>query len=258
MEYKYTEVSGKKYIEVDEKGNPVVIGDDEKEFGLDAIHLLKKVPDLQAEAKKHREAKEDVESKLKSYADIDPAKAKDALEKLKTIDLNKMVSAGKLDEIRAEVTQAFKDKMQNAETAYQERLAELENLSKQKEADIRRLTVGSKFASSSFIKDKTTFPTPAAAEAMFGSAFDVVKDDSGNIVTVAKMNGKEIISRSKPPNYADFDEAVQILIDNHPDRDLFIKPSQNAGSGNQRKIRMSTEDFMKLSPVEMAKIALQT
>jgi hypothetical protein len=49
MEYKLDE-SGT-HIMMDEQGLPIVVTDDDKEFGLDAMDLYTKIPGLQTEAK---------------------------------------------------------------------------------------------------------------------------------------------------------------------------------------------------------------
>jgi hypothetical protein len=52
MKYKMDETE--KFILMDDQGLPVVIADDDKEFGLDGIDLYSKIPTLQNEAKAGR------------------------------------------------------------------------------------------------------------------------------------------------------------------------------------------------------------
>ena len=115
-QYKYQELNGKKLIVTDDAGLPLVVNDDGNEVPLDGIHLLDKIPVLQAEAKKHREAKEAAETALKSYEGLDPEKAREAVRKISDIDLTKLIDKGKVEEVRAEVKASYEAKLKEVMT----------------------------------------------------------------------------------------------------------------------------------------------
>ena len=74
------------HIETSEDGHPLVFDDqdeDQKEFALDAIHLYSKVPTLQGESKKYREANEQLKSKLSMFGEVEP---EEIAEKLQTLE----------------------------------------------------------------------------------------------------------------------------------------------------------------------------
>lgn len=95
MKLKTVEINGKQYAEIDTAGLPVYVHDDGKEIGFDAPLAIKKITELNGEAKNHRLAKEAAEEKLAKFAAIeDPKKAIEALEMLLKIDQKKLIDAG--------------------------------------------------------------------------------------------------------------------------------------------------------------------
>ena len=138
--YKVVELNGMKYIEMDEKGYPIVI-DGNSEFGIDGIHLLEKIPDLQAEAKDHRVKKEEALKKLseyeKKYDGIDPEEARSAIEFKKDIDLSKYVDKGQVDVIKAEITKVYEEKINKASEDYENTINALSGDLKSKEDKLK-------------------------------------------------------------------------------------------------------------------------
>ncbi len=71
MKLKTVEINGKQYAEIDTAGLPVYVHDDGKEIGFDAPLAIKKITELNGEAKNHRLAKEAAEEKLAKFAAIE-------------------------------------------------------------------------------------------------------------------------------------------------------------------------------------------
>ena len=100
-------------LKLDENGNavlqdgkPVYVHDDGKEIGFDAAQAVGKISSRNGEAKSHREAKEAAEAGLAKFAKIgDPAKALEALEMMTKIDQKKLIDAGAVDQVKADVRQ---------------------------------------------------------------------------------------------------------------------------------------------------------
>lgn len=115
MKLKTVEVNGKSYAEVDASGLPVYVHDDGKEIGFDAAQAVGKISALNGEAKSHREAKEAVEANLAKFSGIaDPAKALEALEMMTKIDQKKLIDAGAVDQVKAEITKSFQAQLDEA------------------------------------------------------------------------------------------------------------------------------------------------
>ena len=79
-----TDASGNAVLQ---DGKPVYVAEDGKELALDAADLYGQVKRLTGENRDHRKAKEDAETKLAQYADIDdPKAAREALETVKSLE----------------------------------------------------------------------------------------------------------------------------------------------------------------------------
>lgn len=115
MKLKTVEVNGKSYAEVDSSGLPVYVHDDGQEVGFDAVQAVGKISSLNGEAKSHREAKEAAEASLAKFAKIgDPAKALEALEMMTKIDQKKLIDAGAVDQVKADITKSFQAQLDEA------------------------------------------------------------------------------------------------------------------------------------------------
>lgn len=208
-------------LKLDDKGNvvvqdgkPVYVHDDGKEIPFDAPATVAKIGALNGEAKTYRERAEAAEGKLKGFDGIeDPAKALEALKTLKNLDDKKLVDAGKVDEIKAEVTKVYEGK-----------LAELQKVIEGKDGHIYKLEVSNRFKSSPFM-EKLILP-PDIAEATFGQNFKI---EDGKVV--GYINGNKIYSRKTAGELADFDEAFEAIIDAYPMKDRILKSSSQSGTG---------------------------
>lgn len=185
MKLKTVEVNGKHYAEVDANGLPVYVHDDGKEIGFDAAQAVSKISALNGEAKSHREAKEAVETKLAAFSGIeDPKKALEAIEMMTKIDQKKLIDAGAVDQVKAEITKSF-----------QAQLDEANNKSKTLEGQLYDSMIGGSFTGSKFITDKIAIPADLL-QARFGQSFKV---EEGKVVAY-DGTGNKIYSRSKPGN----------------------------------------------------------
>ena len=141
MKLKTVEVNGKSYAEVDANGLPVYVHDDGKEIGFDAVQAVGKISSLNGEAKSHREAKEAAEASLAKFAKIgDPAKALEALDMMTKIDQKKLIDAGAVDQVKADITKSF-----------QAQLDEANNKNKTLESQLYDSMIGGSFTGSKFI-----------------------------------------------------------------------------------------------------------
>ncbi|OUD18440.1 hypothetical protein BVA22_03135 [Escherichia coli M4] len=183
MKLKTVEINGKQYAEIDTAGLPVYVHDDGKEIGFDAPLATKKITELNGEAKNHRLAKEAAEEKLAKFAAIeDPKKAIEALEMLSKIDQKKLLDAGQVDQVKAEITKNF-----------QQQLDEEKQRSQMLEKQLYDSMIGGSFAGSKYIADKIAIPADLL-QARFGQAFKV---EEGRIVAY-DASGNKIYSRAKP------------------------------------------------------------
>ena len=218
MKLKTTQIDGKTYAEIDNSGFPVYLHDDGKEIGFDADQAFQKINSLSAEAKTHRLAKEQAETSLKAFEGIeDPAAAKKALETLKNFDDKKLVDAGEVEKVKAEAIKAVEDK-------YAPIVQERDAFQSQLHSEL----IGGGFARSKFIQDNIAVPVDMI-QATFGQSFKI---EEGKVVAYG-ADGQKIYSRARPGEVANFDEALETLVDGYQHKDSILKGGQGSGGGFQ-------------------------
>lgn len=226
-------------------GKPVYVSDDGKEVAFDAPGTVATISRLNGEAKGHREAKEAAEKALKAFEGIEnPADALKAIETMKNLDAKKLIDAGEVDRVKAEISKAYDEKLTAAE-----KRAEAAATALNKEM------IGGSFARSKFIADKIAVPADLI-QSQFGSLFTL---EDGKIVA-KRPDGNPVYSKANPGNPAGFDEALEILIDEYPHKDHILKGTGNSGTGKQPggggdgkgDKTLSRSSFVALPPQEQA------
>ncbi|CSF84434.1 DUF6651 domain-containing protein [Shigella sonnei] len=225
MKLKTVEINGKQYAEIDTAGLPVYVHDDGKEIGFDAPLATKKITELNGEAKNHRLAKEAAEEKLAKFAAIE--------------DPKKAIEAGQVDQVKAEITKNF-----------QQQLDEEKQRSQMLEKQLYDSMIGGSFAGSKYIADKIAIPADLL-QARFGQAFKV---EEGRIVAY-DASGNKIYSRAKPGELAQFDEALEFLVENYPQKDYILKASGNNGGGSRPTQHDIGQKTMKRSAFDALDVA---
>lgn len=245
MKLKTVEIEGKQYAVVEE-GKPVYLEDDGKELAFDAPGTRATITRLNGEAKSHRERAEAAEKSLKGFEGIeDPGAAIKAMQTVANLDAKKLVDAGQVETVKEEAIKAVRAEY---EPIVQER--------DQLKSDLYNEIVGGNFARSKFAKEKTIVP-PHMLQKTYGDNFKV---EGGKVVPL-DANGKEIFSRSRPGEIADFDEALEIMISADPYKDHILKApassggDANGGGGEGGKKTYTREQYSKLSPADQAKVA---
>lgn len=241
MKLKTVEVNGQQYAALDTNGLPVYIHDDGKEIGFDAAQAVSTISARNAEAKSHREAKEAAEANLAKFSGIsDPTKALEALDMMTKIDQKKLIDAGAVDQVKAEITKSF-----------QAQLDEANDRSQKLESQLYDSMIGGSFSGSKFITDKIAIPADML-QARFGQSFKV---EDGKVVAY-DGTGNKIYSRAKPGELASFDEAMEFLVEQYPQKDHILKASGNQGTGSRTTQHQTGQKTMKrdafsgMSPVE--------
>ncbi len=210
-------------LKLDENGNvvvqdgkPVYVHDDGKEIAFDAPASAAKITELNNEARTHRLRAEKAESTLKNFDGIEnPADALKALETLKNLDQKKLVDAGEVEKVKFEAIKAVEEK-------YAPITKERDMFRDQLYSEL----VGGNFARSKFIAEKLAIPADLV-QSKFENAFKV---EDGKVVGYGD-DGKQIFSRLRPGEVADFDEAIESLVNGYPHKDSILKGTGAKGSG---------------------------
>jgi hypothetical protein len=199
-------------------GQPVYVHDDGREIAFDAAKAFAKIGELTGENTKTRKRAETAEANLQKFEGIeDAAAAKKALETVANYDQKKLVDAGEVERVKAEAIKAVEQ--QYAPTV--KRAEELER-------ELYGERIGGSFSRSKFIAEKAAIPSDFV-QAKFGSNF---KMEDGKVVAY-DQSGNKIFSRTRPGEVADFDEALETLVNAHPSRDAILKGTGATGMGTR-------------------------
>lgn len=196
-------------------GRPVYVYDDGKEVAFDAASTVSKISALNAEAKSHRERAEQYAAVAKQFEGVDPEAARKALDTMANLDAKKLVDAGEIDKVKAEVGKAFQSQLDEAKQR-------AEKLAQQLDGEM----IGGGFARSKFISEKAAIPADLV-QARFGQQFKV---EDGKVVAY-DAHGNKVYSRARPGELADFDEALETIIEQYPYRDQILKGTGSSGAG---------------------------
>jgi len=233
--------------EVNGQKLPVYVHADGKETPFDGDSTLNTISRLNGEAKAHREGKEAAEAALKPFKDAgisDPAAAAKALSTVKNLNDKQLVDAGEVEKVKAETIKSVR-------AEYEPFVAKAKDLEQQLYSE----KIGGAFARSKFIGEKIAVPADMV-QATFGNRFKIV---DGKTVAV-DANGQQIYSRTRHGEPADFEEALEIMVDGYPHKASILKGSGASGSGakdsgNQGaggKKTITRAQFDAMSPIEQA------
>lgn len=236
-------------LKLDEKGNavlqdgkPVYVHEDGKEAPIDAVSLVQTISRLNFEAKTHREAKEAAEAKIKEFDGFgEPKEIAKLIEIGKSVEGKKLIESGEVEALKAQIAKQFEPVVNENNTL---------------KSKIYDLQVGSQFAQSTFIKEKVAIP-PDLLQKAYASNFKL----DGDKVIANDASGNPIYSRTKIGEYAGFDEAIEVLISQRPDKDHILKGTGHQGSGAQQsqnggaKQTISRAQFDAMTPAEQSNAA---
>lgn len=194
-------------------GNPVLMTASGEEKVVEPSTITR----LNAESKGHREAKEAALKQLKDFEGIDPVLAKKSIETVKKLDAKDLIESGKVEELKQQITSQFAEKISEKEKALSELQTKYDNMQ-----------IRSVFEGSNFVKESITMPADIF-QAAFEKSFRV---ENGEVVAVDK-NGERLMSKSKVGEWASPEEALQILVERHPQKDLILKADLGNGTGNK-------------------------
>ena len=225
-------------------GNPVWIDANGGEGVLSGDTISR----LNGEAKALRIRAETAETALAPFKDIDPVVAKKAIADIAKIDTKKLIDAGEVDRVRTEIA-----------AQYTGQIDELKKANGVLSTNLDNMTINGIFAQSDFVANSIAVPRDMF-EATFRQNFKI-KDGK---VEAYDKSGNRIMSKAKIGEYAEPGEALEILVDQHPQKATILKANQNSGGGNNggggnrpgnRVVRRA--DFAKMSPHEQAQTAAE-
>lgn len=224
-------------------GNPVYINASGQEMTIAQDTITR----LNSEAKTHREAKEAAIASLKAFEGLDADKARKAIETVEKLDAKQLIDAGKVDELKQQITTQFTTQVAEKDKAYADLQSKYDST-----------LINNVFAGSEFIRNNIAVPRDMF-EATFRSNFRI---EDGQI-TVYGKDGNRLLSKSKAGEYATAEEAFQLLVESHPQKDVILKADVGNGSGSNgnggnrpnTNATVKRADFEKLPALKQAEIS---
>lgn len=223
-------------------GNPVYVDGS----GREMVVKHDTISNLNAEAKSHREAKEAAEAALKPFEGIDPKIAAEAIDKLGKIDAKQLIDAGKVDEVKSQIKSEYDKQLSDKDAAIGDLQSRLDGMK-----------VDSIFSQSDFVRNNIAVPQDMF-EASFRKNFKV---EDGKVVPYDK-SGNVLMSKKTIGEVATAEEALQLLVESHPQKDTILKAgvgngSGSDGSGGNRGVGrvINRGEFEKLAPAKQAEVA---
>lgn len=228
----------------DSDGNPIYIGTDGKDQPLAPGYIHK----LNTESVRHRDTARQLQEKLDAFGDLDPKEAKDAIAKMKDVNLDDLVNKGEIDNVRNQL-----------KAQYEADLSERETKLTDAQKRIERLALDNAFNSSQLLKTKIALPEDTV-RATFRDRFEY--DAEKDRVVPKNANGEPLINKNG--DIASVDEALETYINARQDKDMWLKAPDAGGSGNNGdgggrggSNRMKRADFDALPQGEKAVVGLK-
>jgi hypothetical protein len=113
-----------------------------------------------------------------------------------------------------------------ATRAAQERERALTEQNSKLTTDLNNHIIGGSFTGSKFISEKLAIPADIAQK-VFGDRFKV---DGGKLVPL-DATGNPIFSATRHGEHADFEEAIAVMVQSYPNKEMILKGSGASGSG---------------------------
>ena len=227
-------------LKVDDAGNavlqdgkPVYTFEDGKDAPFDVPAAMSKIASLNGEAKDYRLKLKDATENLTKFekiTDVDVALA--AMKTVENIDDQKLVEAGKVEELKSSMKKIADDKEATITNEFTKKVGDLEVLLGDQETKIRKLIIDDKFNNSPFFsgeQPKTTlFPDVAAK--YYGENFKI-EDKDGQAKVIGYLKGEVILSKERFGEPAEFDEAMEYIIEHDPRKNLLLTASSGGSGG---------------------------
>ncbi|WKN20819.1 DUF6651 domain-containing protein [Azotobacter vinelandii] len=239
--------------EVNGQKLPIFVHTDGKEAPFDGDSILHSIRSRAEQSQRVEAENKEFREKLKAFEGIEDADAaRKALETLKNIDEGKLIQAGKVEEIKSAAAKAAQEQVAAASKAHAEELARTKQDLEKITGELYAEKIGGAFTRSKLIAEKFAIPADLV-QARFGQQFKI---EDGKVVAYDQASNK-IFSRTKPGEVADFEEALETLVDQYPYRDHILKASGANGGGapagnggNPGKKTLNRAAFDQLDPAE--------
>jgi hypothetical protein len=221
-------------------GNPVWVYESGPEQGKEApVEFGKTLATIQALTKESISRKEKLGELKAIIAKIEEAgiedldafikEAKTAMETVKNLTDQQAAQAGEMDRVKQSISDSYNRQIEALKEAAKKSDSEWQAKIDAKQRAIDDLIIRGAFERSDFLREKTTL-LPEMAYSYFGGQFKVEEKDGRLVGYAVDRNGDRIMSLRNPGQFADPAEAIEIIINDHPQKERMLRMEAN-GSG---------------------------
>lgn len=218
------------YEEGDNKGSEAPV-----DFGK----TLKSINEIKTESVTRKNKLREMGEKYKAIDDLGiedlsdwVVKANGAIEKVGNLTDKEILDAGGIERIKSQAAEVWQAKLDNVVKTSDGKLGLAQEIISKKDASIRNLIIRGAFDRSEFLKEKTVLPAEFAY-AQLGGRF-IVEEVNGELKGfAADSEGNKLMSARNPAEFADPDEAIELLIMSHPQRDRILKVDASGSGATQ-------------------------
>lgn len=211
-------------------GKPVYVNEEGKEEPFDMNMAWNKIHTLNEENKAKRLETETLKATYKAFDGMTPeeiASNKDAAAKLKEVELIKNKD---FETFKTDLLATTQKKVEETERSWKSKFDSVKGEADKFSGLYNDTVLENHFLNSEYIKAELVPSFDGdVAKAYFGHRFRV--DTENKRVYAVGEDGSPVLSEKKLGNVASFDEAMELLIKNHPKKDAWLKSKANSGGG---------------------------
>ena len=211
-------------------GKPVYVSEEGAEEAFDMNMAWNKIHTLNEENKARRLEAEKLKESYKIFEGLTPeeiAANKEAAAKLKEVELIKNKD---FETFKNDLLATTQKKVDETERSWKAKFESVKGEAEKFSNLYNDTVLENHFLNSEYIKNELVPSFDGdVAKAYFGHKFRV--DTENKRVYAVGEDGSPILSEAKLGNVASFDEAIALLIKNHPKKDAWLKSKANPGGG---------------------------
>lgn len=236
-----------------ENGMPVFTHDDGKDRPFDVNDALDNFRKLGDENKKWRTEIAALEAAYAPFKEFKIEDVQNALATHAALSKGDLKTAEQIKAMQEAAKKAAEDQVAAAVADLKKQLEEAKGQLTAANSSLADEKIGNAFANSPFIKNKVAIPANILKDSL-GRHF---KLENGEI-SATGYDGNPLFSKVKPGVAASFEEALELLVDGHANRDSLLRGSgggagaQGSGGGAGGAKTMTRTAFEALAPADRA------
>lgn len=192
-----------------------------------------RINNLEEEKNRHFQTRQSVEQKLQAYGKITPEVAKEYEKTVKQFEGKKLYDEHGLETYQKqwteEITKNINEEWQAKQQTWEEKTQGLQEEIQNMDKVIFNLAVNNKLATHPYFsgEDRKTVYRPQDAAKIYGDRFKVERDGTNLRVQALDRDGKVLLSKKNHGIPAEFDEAVELIVQQDNDGSYEIFRSSN-------------------------------